>query len=95
MSLFSKDCEEQVTAGCCISLFQLTQTVMRKQIFVVIQSFNYYLPKTERALRQGHNSDEAALRICYYFKRKQCLETFSKHDKQCKNWRKLSNQQRI
>lgn len=23
-SLFSKDCEEQVTAGCCISLFQLT-----------------------------------------------------------------------
>lgn len=97
MSLFSKDCEEQVTAGCCISVFN-TQTAMRKQIFVVIQSdksFNYYLPKTERALRQGHNSDEAALRICYYFKRTQCLETFSKHDKQYKNRRKLSNQQRI
>lgn len=93
MSLFSKDCEEQVTARMLYLTVSInTQTAMRKQIFVVIQSdksFNYYLRKTEWALRQDHNSDEAALRICYYFKRKQYLETFRKHDKQCKNWRKL------
>lgn len=89
MSLFSKDCEEQVTARMlCLTVSINTQTAKTNICGYPDKSFNYYLPKTERALRQDH-SDEAALRICHYLKREQCLETFRKHDKQHKNWRKL------
>lgn len=88
MSLFSKDCEEVTARMLNLTVSINTQTSKTNICGYPDKSFNYYLPKTERALRQAH-SDEAALRICFYFKRKPCLETFRKHDKQCKNWRKL------